>query len=58
MINYNYRGFEITIEYNGLVDWGYQISGFPCPRDNWDYISSVLALSAAQRQIDLICIAR
>ena len=58
MINYNYRGFEITIEYNGLVDWGYQISGFPPSRDNWDYISSVIALSAAQEKIDSICIFR
>ena len=58
MINYSYRGFNITIEYNGLVDWGYSIDGIPQNRDNWDYISSVLALSAAQREIDLICISR
>lgn len=58
MINYNYRGFNIVIEYNGLVDWGYNIEGIPQSRNNWDYISSILALSAAQTEIDLICIAR
>lgn len=58
MINYNYRDFEVIIEYNGLVDWGYMIEGIPHSRDNWDYVSSVLALSAAQKEIDLICISR
>lgn len=58
VINYSYRGFNIVIEHNGLVDWGYIIEGMPYSRDNWDYVSSVLALSAAQSEIDVICNAR
>jgi hypothetical protein len=55
MINFTYKGFEIEIEYNGLVDWGYQVKEFPYHRDNWGYLSSVLALNAAQNEIDKIC---
>ncbi len=54
----HHQGFDIAIEYNGLVDWGYQISGFPCQRDNWGYTEHYLAYEAAKAEIDRICICR
>lgn len=55
---YTYEGFQVIIEELSCFDWGYIIAGFPHDRDNWGYLSSALALSAAQNEIDKICVAR
>ncbi|NJM20827.1 MAG: hypothetical protein HC874_24930 [Richelia sp. SL_2_1] len=54
----HYQGFDIAIEYNGLVDWGYEITGVPCRRSNWGYLEPCHAFEAAKAEIDIICIHR
>lgn len=58
MVKEIYQGWEIIIEEDTLVDWGYQIVGLPYHRDNWGYVSLDLAMERAKKIIDRICICR
>ena len=55
---HQYQGFKIIIEWDTLFMWGFNIKGIPERRDNWDYPESEIALQAAKKIVDSICIYR